>query len=622
MKPVILLFLNFGLVALFIYLFRKRNLLSYSQGGRIWLTYLAIGIITLMDEFTSIFYVPAEAYRFIGLSALVFILFTSLLIRFLSTRLTEVAEILEHHNLIGGGVYSFSYLVLGPLVSFVAVSSIMVDYILTACISSVSAVSNATSFFPLSGPMTLLSVLGIIWAVAGLNILGIRENARFTFLIFVAAAFIILNLIVSGILNLDSFALGQMHQAVKDSVKHISVGSISTDYGHFISSIAFCILAYSGVESVIQTAGLVRSWKEIRRAYLFLALTVGIVTPLVTILVLSAPIDFHKHEGDLVTHFATMINGVPFGIAVAALASFTLMMAVNTAFVASSELLERVAHRYGFHWLIATNQRHSLYRIHLASAIFFSIIILLTMGSQEELANMYALGLVASFCINMGSLILYRYFKGTAGGMTYYTSRLGTLFLWIILVSCFVFLAIDKPHATMLWGLVTGVMLLLGIMVAQKRSPERKEIAQADTEMEMILYLAESEDKEVHLFFRRSEEREDKAPKANEAYITFYSPRIGGAPLKTVSNHFRFPLTKISLYHRMVNLLKVVEYELADRKVVVHFGWPLSSWLDRLAVGVMVFNLMRLPRLFPQFEFDIRYFRRPPERPAAAGSRR
>ena len=197
------------------------------------------------------------------------------------------------------------------------------------------------------------------------------------------------------------------------------------DYGHFISSVAFCILAYSGVESVIQTAGLVRSWKEIRRAYLFLALTVGIVTPLVTILVLSSPIDFKAHEGDLVTYYATMLNGLPFGVTVAALASFTLMMAVNTAFVASSELLERVAHRYGFHWFIVTNRRHSLYRIHIASATFFSIIIMLTMGSQEELANMYALGLVASFCINMGSLILYRYFKGTAEGMTYLHQPVG-----------------------------------------------------------------------------------------------------------------------------------------------------------------------------------------------------
>ena len=532
MKPVILSILNLGLVVFFIFLFRRKNLLSFHQDGRIWLTYLAVGIITLMDEFTSVFYAPAESYRFIGLSAIIFIAITSLLVRFISTRLTEIAEILEHHQLIGGGVYSFSYLVLGPLVSFVAVSSIMVDYILTACISAVSAVSNAASFFPLSKPALIITVLAIIWGVAGLNILGIRENARFTFLIFVAAAVIMLNLIVSGLLHLDAYALGQMHQAATQTVKRVSSGSILGNYGSFISSIAFCILAYSGVESVIQTAGFVRSWREIRKAYWFLALTVGLVTPLMATLALSAHIDFKAHEGDLITHYATLLNGVPFGIAVAALASFTLTMAVNTAFVASSELLERVAHRYGFHWFIATNRRHSLYRIHLSSAVFFSIIIVLTMGSQEELANMYALGLVASFCINMGSLILYRYFKGTAEGMTYYTSRLGTLILWIILVSCFVFLAIDKPHATMLWAGVTGVMLLLGILVAQKRSPELKEIAQADTEMEMILYLAECEAPEIHLYFRRSEEREQAVPKDNEPTSPSILPGSAAYPPK------------------------------------------------------------------------------------------
>ncbi len=106
-KIVVLTVLNAGLIVLFGALLRRRNLLSYHQGGRVWLTYLSIGVITLMDEFTSIFYVPAEAYRFIGLSAIPFIVITSLLIRFVSTRLTEIAEILEHHQLIGGGVYSF-----------------------------------------------------------------------------------------------------------------------------------------------------------------------------------------------------------------------------------------------------------------------------------------------------------------------------------------------------------------------------------------------------------------------------------------------------------------------------------------------------------------------------------
>ncbi len=613
MKPVALSILNLGLILLFVYLFRRKNLLSFHQDGRIWLTYFAVGIITLMDEFTSVFYAPAESYRFIGLSAIIFIAITSLLVRFISTRLTEIAEILEHHQLIGGGVYSFSYLVLGPLVSFVAVSSIMVDYILTACISAVSAVANTTSFFTLSPLTTLISIIAIIWAVAGLNIIGIRENARFTFLIFVAAGFIMLNLIVSGLLHLDAQSIGQLHKASAETFHRVSTGSILGDYGSFISSIAFCILAYSGVESVIQTAGFVRSWKDIRKAYWFLALTVGLVTPLMAALVLSANIDFKAHEGDLITHYGTMLNGVPFGIAVMLLASFTLIMAVNTAFVASSELLERVAHRYGFDWLIAVNRRHSLYRIHLSSAFFFSIIVVLTMGSQEELANMYALGLVASFCINMGSLIIYRYFKGTAEGMTYYTSRLGTLILWVILVSCFVFLAIDKPHATMLWASVTTIVLLGGIWVARKRSPEIKHIQQGENEMQLILHLAQSAAPEVHIYFRRSEESGEASIKDNEAYITFYSPRVGGIPTRVTPHHFRFPLTKVSLFQRIVNLLKIVEYELADRRVFVHFGWPLSSWWDRMAIGVMVFNLMRLPKLFPKFDFDIRYIQRAKE---------
>jgi amino acid transporter len=612
MKIALLVLLNLSLIGTFVYLLRRQNLLSFSHSGRVWLTWLAVAIITLMDEFTSIFYAPAEAYRFIGSSAIIFIALTSLLVRFMSTRFTEIAEILEYHGLIGGGVYSFSYLVLGPMISFVAVSSIMVDYTLTACLSAVSGVLNVGSFFPVfaegSHPVVVL-VTVILWAIAGLNILGIRENARFTFIIFIFAAFVILNLIVSGVIEFDSTAMARLKESGESAIKPLETGSWIHDYGNFISHIAFCILAYSGIESVIQTAGFVRNWREIHKAYLFLAVTVGIATPLVAALVLSAPINFSEHEGDLITHYATLINGTFFGILVASLASITLMMAVNTAFVASSELLERVAHRYGFHWLIVTNSRHSLYRIHLLNAAFFTTIILVTSGSQKILADMYAIGLVASFCINMGSLLIYRYFTGTKEVIPYYTSRLGTLILWVILVSCFVFLAIDKPHGTALWAGVTVFVLVAGGLMAKKRAPEIVHIGQADSEMEMVFYLSESPASDVHVIFRRPREESLGDPKDNEAYITFYTPRQG-IPPKMARNHFRFPLARGNLYQQILLLLRVVGYELPDKKVTVQFGWPMSSWLDRLAIGVMVFNLMKLPRIFPQFNFIISYFRR------------
>src|SRR5215470_15843248 len=181
MTAAILFALNAGLFVLFGALLRRKGLLGYAKGGKWYVTWLATGVITLMDELTSVFYAPAEAHRFIGTQAIFFIAFTSLLMRFLSSRMVEIAQILERNELRGGGVYSFSYLVLGPAVSFVAVASIMVDYILTACISTVSAVINGTAFLPMSTTAEHATILAIIWGVAGLNILGIRENARVTF---------------------------------------------------------------------------------------------------------------------------------------------------------------------------------------------------------------------------------------------------------------------------------------------------------------------------------------------------------------------------------------------------------------------------------------------------------
>src|SRR5499427_9350824 len=149
MTAAILFALNAGLFILFGALLRRSGLLGYAKGGKWYLTWLATGVITLMDELTSVFYAPAEAHRFIGAQAIFFIAFTSLLMRFLSSRMVEIGQILERNDIRGGGVYSFSYLVLGPAVSFVAVASIMVDYILTACISAVSAVTNGTAFLPI-----------------------------------------------------------------------------------------------------------------------------------------------------------------------------------------------------------------------------------------------------------------------------------------------------------------------------------------------------------------------------------------------------------------------------------------------------------------------------------------
>ncbi|MGH7799098.1 MAG: amino acid permease, partial [Thermodesulfobacteriota bacterium] len=380
MKELTLLGLNLFLLILFIKLIRAKNLLSYLSGGRWWLTWISVGIITFMDEFTSMFYAPSEAHRFIGNKAIFFLILTAIFIHYSTTRMVEIAEILEKNGIKGGGVYSFSYLVLGPVVSFIAVASIMVDYILTACISSVSAIANGTTFITLSPLVGYLLPFAVIWFIAGLNILGIRENARFTFSVFVVAIFIIFNLITLGFFQSTPENVGVIKRGFDNVYGDLTGGNIF----HAIYALAFgmgsSVLAYSGIESVLQTAGLAKSWRDIGKAYIFLAFTVGIITPIVSTLALSSSFDFRAHEGDLITYYAEIVGNPAFSIVVGFLASLALMMAVNTAFVASSELLERVAHRYGFKWLIKTNSKGSLYLIHLFNAVFFSIILIITGG--------------------------------------------------------------------------------------------------------------------------------------------------------------------------------------------------------------------------------------------------
>jgi hypothetical protein len=207
----------------------------------------------------------------------------------------------------------------------------------------------------------------------------------------------------------------------------------------------------------------------------------------------------------------------------------------------------------------------------------------------------------------------------------YYTGRLGTLILWIILVSCFVFLAAVKVHGTVLWASVTTVVLSAGILVARWRGPEIKAMAKADAVEDMITYLKGFRTEAVHIFFRRAEEpkygMEEMAPgrermqrgvtEKNSVYITIFSPR-SGVPRKIAPNHFRFPLGHMGLYHEIIGILELIEFEFADRHVVVNIGWPLSSWLDRLSIGVWYMHIMRLPLRFPGFEFIMRYITKVP----------
>jgi amino acid transporter len=608
METISFIVINAALVGLFIYLTRKKDFLSFLYNGKWMLTWLAVGIITLMDELTSIYYAPFEAFRFIGIKAIFYIALTSVLIRFLSTRMVEIGEILEKNNVRGGGVYSFSYLVLGPTFSFVAISSILVDYILTATLSTVSAVENGTYFLGMGPEIRFFLKFGVIGLITILNIIGIKENAKFTFIIFVFASFVLVNLLIGGFASLNSNSIGIIGESFKSFTGDFSGQNIFYAYRNLIIGIGSCILAYSGIESVLQTASLVKDWHQIRKAYLFLAVTVGIVTPLIALFALSNGINLNAHETDLIPTFATNVNGELFGIIVGILASITLIMAVNTAMVASAELIEKVAERYNFQWLIHVNKKQSLYRIHLINAVFYSTILIITSGSQAVLAEMYAVGLVASFAINTGSLLKYRFTKGTKE-ISYHTSRTGTLILFVILVSTLIYIMIARPYGTTLWFLITSIVLFLGIRMSRYRAPDIPVRRQTNNVMDVIFRIYEIDENDVHIYFRRPLEEDPILKTKNSIFVSFYAPRVE-TPTEKFENQYWIAIErKQNLFQMITGVVKTIAYEMSsgEKEIHFHFGWPLSSWLDRLSIGIMIHNIIKLPRIFPNFIFHLDY---------------
>jgi hypothetical protein len=208
----------------------------------------------------------------------------------------------------------------------------------------------------------------------------------------------------------------------------------------------------------------------------------------------------------------------------------------------------------------------------------------------------------------VGCLLIYRYQQGTKEIREYYTSRAGTFALEALLIACFVYLAVHKHTGLALWGGVVFALLAFGVPLSRRYGPEVKEKRRSDYPMEMLLALGET-DGPIHVWFRRPGE-EQAMEECGHAFVTFFSPRQP-IPERQCANHYRFPVQTGGVFPSIRSILALLEEELSGRDVAVHFGWPTSSWLDRMATGVFVANLLRLPARYPGLKFVIEQPARP-----------
>jgi hypothetical protein len=164
-----------------------------------------------------------------------------------------------------------------------------------------------------------------------------------------------------------------------------------------------------------------------------------------------------------------------------------------------------------------------------------------------------------------------------------------------------------RPYGTTLWFIITSIILVLGIRISRYRAPEIPIRRKTNNVMEIIFKIAEIEDKVINLYFRRPFEEEAMAQGKNNVFISFYSPRLE-RPQSIQENHFWIAIERrLGLFDMISGVLKTIEYEIpiSEKEIHLHFGWPLSSWLDRLSTGILIHNIIKLPRKFPNYNFHM-----------------
>src|SRR5947208_137647 len=130
--------------------------------------------VVFADVGTSIYYVPGILYRNVGNLAGFFVLLTMFVFVLLTLKYAEVSDRFPQ----GGGVVTVAAQAINHWVGALGGMFILVDYFLTAAISSLSGMQYLSVVIPAMVPLVLVITIVVLILLGILNWVGVSESAK------------------------------------------------------------------------------------------------------------------------------------------------------------------------------------------------------------------------------------------------------------------------------------------------------------------------------------------------------------------------------------------------------------------------------------------------------------
>ena len=365
--------------------------------------------VVFADIGTSVYYTPGILYQTVGKLAGFFVLLTMTVFVLLTLKYSEVTYRFPQ----GGGVVTVAAQAINHWVGALGGMFILVDYFLTAAISCLSGMLYLSVVVPMIGPIALWITIGALVLLGLLNWVGISESAKVSLVGAVIAFLSDLAILFTVFTHLS---LGEFFSLFGEMFRGHALTPTSILVGF-----AGSFLAFSGLESISQLSPVMRSprKKVAARALLLVVLTIGLTSPLLTMLSTLLVTDKAGHplatdpvlSAQLISLLGGKWGGLVLQTEVAISASALLVFASNTAIIGSYHVfmaLSRMEFFPGF--VLKRNRLRGTPHYSIALATGIPIIILIVVrGNINILGDMYAFGLLGAFTLTCLGLDIVRH---------------------------------------------------------------------------------------------------------------------------------------------------------------------------------------------------------------------
>lgn len=371
--------------------------------------------VVFADIGTSVYYTPGILYGTVQTMAGFFVTLTLVVFILLTIKYAEVT----HRFPQGGGVVTVAAQALNPWFGALGGMLILVDYFLTASISSLSGIQYLSVVIPPLGTIVnitglgpiqlsiLITTISMLVLLGILNWVGISESAKVSLVGALIAFFSNIAILITVFTHIsfaDFLAL----------LPQMFAGHALTPFS-FLAGFAGSFLAFSGLESISQLSPVMKHphKKVAGQALLLVVITIGLTSPFLTtfstLLLPNAARD-PVQNAYIISLLAGKWGGPILQTEVAISASALLVFASNTAIIGAYHVFMALSRMEFMPPIIL--QRNKLrdtphYAIALATGIPILVLIAVK-GDITILGDMYAFGLLGAFTLTCLGLDIVR----------------------------------------------------------------------------------------------------------------------------------------------------------------------------------------------------------------------